>query len=236
MRAVAAGNQTTVWMIAAALCVTAGARQARSQEAAAARGVGAEAPAEADSPRLPRAPYVGGEACSDCHRGAYASWLGTKHARSHVLLDTAEGRAIAAGMGVVGNLGATGSKCLDCHVTAADVGSEHRLPGFRAEEGVQCEACHGPGGGHVAADLKVGRSFVLASRMEIPTRERCLRCHETEPSHVAALGTPPFDYDRLLERIRHPEGIGERLAVLRRQPGAVMVRLLRRLLHSAYSL
>ena len=26
----------------------------------------------------------------------------------------------------------------------------------------------------------------------VPDREGCLRCHETEPAHVAALGTPPW--------------------------------------------
>lgn len=96
--------------------------------------------------------YVGFRVCRTCHEAAFQDWIRTPHA--------------VAGQSVEGS---RKEVCLPCHVTGL------RRPGgydpvrdptnmFQ----VQCESCHGPGGGHVpgtADDLP-------------PWQARCLTCHK----------------------------------------------------------
>ena len=81
--------------------------------------------------------------------------------------------------------------CLACHAAAADVEAAWRGPGFHIEEGVQCEACHGPGSRYVpffqrlqAEGGTYRRSEVLALGLVLPDRSVCLRCHNSESPFV----------------------------------------------------
>ena len=72
------------------------------------------------------------------------------------------------------------SSCFSCHSTSAVSGSQLRLEKFT--HGVHCEACHGPGGPHVAA-VKAGESPAqsiynpgLLSGDEL-TQQFCASCH-----------------------------------------------------------
>lgn len=72
------------------------------------------------------------------------------------------------------------SSCFSCHATGAVSGSQLRLENFT--HGVHCEACHGPGGPHVAA-VKAGESPAqsiynpgLLSGDEL-TQQFCASCH-----------------------------------------------------------
>ncbi|MCA9540182.1 MAG: cytochrome c family protein, partial [Myxococcales bacterium] len=64
--------------------------------------------------------YIGVRQCKSCHEQAYKQWKQTPHARAAERLGPAERRD---------------PRCTACHSTAVDDGLE----------GVQCEACHGPG-------------------------------------------------------------------------------------------
>jgi len=64
----------------------------------------------------------------------YAKWQTTKHAQAFTTLTTPEAKAAGAKVGVADP--STDHKCLICHTTG---------PGVKPEEGVSCEACHGPG-------------------------------------------------------------------------------------------
>lgn len=81
--------------------------------------------------------------------------------------------------------GYTGAQtCIDCHEHeergALYVKTKHgRSTQENWDGGVGCEACHGPGEGHVAGKGKKGRILIFA---ELPAREVndiCLACHET---------------------------------------------------------
>lgn len=82
------------------------------------------------------ATYVGEAGCAGCHAAASRRWARSDHARALLTLERAQH--------------AHDPECLACHVTGmghpggADTG---RAP----LEGVQCEACHGPGSDHVTA-------------------------------------------------------------------------------------
>lgn len=79
--------------------------------------------------------------------------------------------------------------CLDCHEhedmrAEFERGFHGRTERTNWEGGVGCEACHGPGEGHLAGDGKKGRILVFD---ELPTNEVnsiCLSCHESD-SHSA---------------------------------------------------
>jgi peroxiredoxin len=96
--------------------------------------------------------YVGFRVCRTCHEAAFQDWIRTPHA--------------VAGQSIEGD---RKEVCLPCHVTGL------RRPGgydpvrdpvnmFQ----VQCESCHGPGGGHVP-----GSTGDLP-----PWQARCLTCHK----------------------------------------------------------
>lgn len=72
-------------------------------------------------------------------------------------------------------------ECFGCHTTAARRGNELQLEKF--EDGVQCEACHGPGAEHVAG-ISEGKPRPVAMRSlkgltAEETNELCGSCHRT---------------------------------------------------------
>ena len=107
----------------------------------------------ADPAALPPGRYLGARLCRVCHEAEFRDWLGTPHAIA--LLSLEPGNAYEK------------AECVSCHVTG------HRRPGgwvttrdARVSH-VQCEACHGASGGHVADPA--------APAMPYPAR--CLSCH-----------------------------------------------------------
>jgi predicted CXXCH cytochrome family protein len=103
------------------------------------------------------AKYVGNEKCSPCHADIYKSWQDTRHAKAIDSLKKTGQEGLAA--------------CVKCHVTAYE-----KDDGFLDYEltpemaGVQCEACHGPGGKHVSNPM--GEKAV-----KTPGEALCRECH-----------------------------------------------------------
>jgi len=213
-----------------AVRLIAGSPQVRAQDYGSARELEVT---DLDSLRLPAAQYVGNQICRECHASAYQTWLGTKHMRAYVFLDTEAGRAIAEQMEISADQVTRSAKCLVCHATAADVPGSFRAPDFHVEEGVKCEHCHGPGGEHVKEDFTLRRQAVVATRMESPTEEDCLECHKEKPSHEI-LKSERFDFEKTSKRIAHPEDRETRLALLRQRPWAVFSISLRSLVSYLY--
>jgi hypothetical protein len=113
----------------------------------------------------PQPGYVGAAKCKVCHVGIFNSWHETRHAEA---LSTLDGK------------NAEDAACLACHTTgfgAGGYGAEGTLADL---EGVQCEACHGP-----------GSLYSFSSTMLDPERSRkaglapvdslgCVRCHNAK--------------------------------------------------------
>ena len=112
------------------------------------------------------AKYVGNERCAPCHSDIHKSWKETRHARA---ID---------GLKKTGQEGLAG--CVKCHVTGYEKDNgflDYELTPEMA--GVQCEACHSPGGKHI--------SNPMGEKMTRPGEELCRECHTTKQD-------PGFDY------------------------------------------
>ena len=115
--------------------------------------------------------YASSGGCVHCHTSEFARWSLSGHAK--------------AWMGLVIREQTQNPECLPCHTTAWAEPSglgELTPSGIRKFKSVQCEACHGPMGGH-PEDTRV--------RPRPITAETCQRCHDQANS-------PDFDYDTYL--------------------------------------
>jgi YVTN family beta-propeller protein len=158
---------------------------------------------KSDYARAPRAGYVGNGVCKTCHADAYRIWVASKHARSYVVLQT--GTAMMMEKDRTGAAPSDPPACFGCHATAAAVPEAYRASGFHIEEGVKCEACHGPGEKYVREDIMRDRELAKASGLVIPTEATCIACHKMKPSHEA-LKKPPFTYSEAWNKIAHSGG------------------------------
>lgn len=120
-----------------------------------------------------RRAYLGAERCKLCHREIYQSWAGTPHRRaSEVVPKIPEN-----------------DRCLACHATRG-----------RELEGVQCEACHGPGADYSTAEVMIDVEKAVMAGLVRPATVSCLRCHENEePGHRQRLTMPaPWEWPRAI--------------------------------------
>ncbi len=156
-----------------------------------------------DSITRPGAKYVGNEVCGTCHVREYKKWLGTRHARTWVMLGMSEkADRVKSQFNVTASSQQYSAICLKCHGTAADTPPEFRLPTFHVEEGVQCETCHGPGERYATAEIMKDKQKAISLGLRMPTKEVCLDCHKPKPSH-AFLNRKPFDFDEFYKKIAH---------------------------------
>jgi len=155
-----------------------------------------------ESFETPPAKYVGTQSCKSCHSETYRIWVGSKHARTYVVLGT----MMAMKMGEnerVKTSPQKSAKCLTCHATAATVSREYRTPDFHIEEGVKCESCHGPGEQHVKKAITEGKEDAMQAKLLKPKEDDCMTCHKPKNSHKM-LKKKPFDYATFWKKIAHP--------------------------------
>lgn len=152
--------------------------------------------------------YGGGKAtCKSCHlskkSGAqYKIWEAGPHAKAFETLQSDKAEEVGKKLGV--DNPAASDKCLKCHVTAFGVEDDLKGPKFSSEEGVACEACHGPGSGYksrkVMKDLYAGTLDPAAYGLIKPVTEKvCVRCHNKEsPTYEK------FVFEEKFAKIEHP--------------------------------
>lgn len=164
----------------------------------------------------PKHKHVGVKSCAKmCHKSAtrgkqLAVWEKTDHAKAYKTLLGEEAKKVAAKVGLKDEPHKS-LKCLKCHATASDVPKELHSDSFSIEDGVQCEACHGP-----------GEKYKTMSAMKDPAKAKklgrvtgdektCLTCHnDTSPTwdperHTTKDGKKVgFDYELLWPKIAHP--------------------------------
>lgn len=93
-------------------------------------------------PRRIIAEYIGMQSCIDCHGNdaignQYRIWTASPHAKAYQMLSSAASLAVAKKSCITNP--ADNLICLRCHTTG---GGKVEIT---KEEGVGCEACHGPG-------------------------------------------------------------------------------------------
>ena len=164
------------------------------------RSTEAAAPQPAAEPEPPPAAglYVGPSTCASatCHgatvprdvfgvlQNEFFTWRDEdRHARAFEVLGNERSRAIAANLRLP-RPAYESRLCLDCHTLAPP--AELRGERFRADDGISCEACHGPASGwlrdhHVAEGWSRDDSLAAGLvDLSHPARraEVCLACHD----------------------------------------------------------
>lgn len=146
----------------------------------------------------PNAKFVGADACGKCHSQAFSVWKGSKHSHAtETLIHADPPRQFDP-------------ECISCHSTGWD--PEHYTPfvgGFDSMAatplltGNSCENCHGPAGGHVAAeearDPQQRAEMRTLMRLNLAAAEQqvCRQCHDLDNS-------PDFDFKTYWDKIKHP--------------------------------
>jgi hypothetical protein len=148
----------------------------------------------------PAVEYVGSERCRPCHSegeegGAYIAWLRSGHAAAYWRLATDWARFLASRRDEYREVTAPieEARCRACHTVGGHEENPPRVDGFRVEQGVGCESCHGPGSAYLDPDVMVDRARFLANGGRIPDADICVTCHRDEH----------FDVDERYPKIRH---------------------------------
>lgn len=158
--------------------------------------------------------YGGVKKCRSCHKkepigNQYGSWEKTGHATAFKTLSTDQAKEWATEAGVADPT--TDEACVKCHVTAYGVPAERIGMKFKAEDGVQCEACHGAGTDYRKKKVMIDRDLAVEKGLILQSAEVCTTCHNDEspawdPNRykLADGSTSGFDYDQAVEAIAHP--------------------------------
>jgi hypothetical protein len=150
--------------------------------------------------------YVGSHVCRECHIAAelgnqYVQWLSSRHAAAYWRLATDWALFLARSRPHFEDMEdpQEDDRCLLCHTTAAQDPSALFAITFGEEEGVGCEACHGPGSNYAAADIMSDRSAFLAAGGRVPDEQSCLSCHRDADR---------FEFTEWWPRVVHPRARG----------------------------
>lgn len=156
-------------------------------------GWAADAPAHA---------FVGAEKCKMCHNspakgGQFAKWAASKHAKAFATLGSEEAKKVGAAKGIADPQKA--ETCLKCHVTGYGAPKEKLTDKYKMEEGVSCEACHGPGGDYWKMDVMKDHAKSVAAGMVVPSEKTCTGCHNSESPTFKS-----FDFQTAVAQVAHP--------------------------------
>ncbi len=151
--------------------------------------------------------YVGEKVCRECHhqageRNQFNLWRFTKHALAYATLSMPEAKEIAELSGI--DVDPHESLiCLGCHTTAYNVEAWELDESFHAEDGVQCELCHGPGSEYADARIMRDSELAIQAGLLMPEERDCMVCHKEKNSHIAVLNVNDFIYESALDTIDH---------------------------------
>ena len=144
--------------------------------------------------------FVGTNTCA-CHnlpkQGKQVDvWKKSKHAEAFNVLKSDKAKEFATAKKISDPTKA--KECLECHTTGYGQPAD---ASFKAEMGVQCEACHGAASGYKAIHNKPeNKEKAIAAGLVLNGGEKlCVTCH-TPKMHPMK----DFDYKKASEEIKHP--------------------------------
>jgi hypothetical protein len=146
--------------------------------------------------------YVGVTKCKMCHSSVasgnqFKIWTDSKHSKAIDVLATAKADSVGKTLGV--DKPQENSKCLGCHETVYGAPASAKATGFNPNEGVGCEACHGPGSDYMAMSVMKDKPKAMAAGLKIPDEKTCVGCHnEKSPTYKT------FVYANFFKQIAHP--------------------------------
>lgn len=148
--------------------------------------------------------YIGVKKCKTCHtakkRGnQYGIWKKSPHHKAYETLASDKSKEIAKKLGIKENPQKS-KRCLRCHVTGYGWSKEYYGRRFKLDEGVGCEACHGPAGDYRKIHHRKGKKEEARKLGLIPPTEAvCKNCHNKEsPTYKK------FIYKEKIKKVQHP--------------------------------
>jgi len=128
--------------------------------------------------------YVGSQACARCHSGEehgkqYTRWISSRHGLAYWRLATGWAKLLAAAREDYRDISEpiAEQRCIRCHSTGAGEAGAAFAEAFDPQEGVGCEACHGPGSGYLDPEVMKDRDTFLSRGGRIPNELTCRGCH-----------------------------------------------------------
>lgn len=148
--------------------------------------------------------YVGVTMCSVCHKTEkqgkqFDIWKSTKHASAFKTLQTPKADEVAKAKGVKGKA-SEAPECLECHVTGYGV-DKALMGALKMDDGVQCEACHGPGSDYKSIPIMKDKAKAEAAGLMVASGDSklCVKCHNSKsPTYKE------FKYKEAWDKIKHP--------------------------------
>jgi len=151
--------------------------------------------------------YVGVKKCGMCHKkeaegNQLKIWKDSKHAKAYEALKTEKADKIA--MEKFGKKAIEADECLKCHVTGHGLDASRFGKKFKVEDGVQCEACHGPGSDYKSKkimkdqDKSVEKGLIVYAD-DAAIEKLCKTCHNDESPTFKE-----FDFAKMWDKIKHP--------------------------------
>ena len=148
---------------------------------------------------------IGAPKCKSCHKAKtgdqWKIWTESAHARAFDSLASDEAKKIAADMGLGDPQ--LEDACLKCHATRAFLGAGVVISdkaNYNDDEGVGCEACHGPGSDYKAKKIMTDPEAARAAGLiSDKSASACTRCHNEESPTFAG-----FNFMASWAEIAHP--------------------------------
>jgi len=151
--------------------------------------------------RTPSPQYVGSAACKSCHSDAahgnpYVKWMQSEHGHAYWRLAADWALFLGKLRPQYADLEdpISDDRCLLCHVTGRQDDGALFADSFRAEEGIGCESCHGPGSLYMDPETMADREAFLANGGRIPDENTCRSCHRRSEQ---------FDFAEMWPKVAH---------------------------------
>lgn len=146
--------------------------------------------------------YIGAGKCKMCHNSAakgaqYTKWTEAKHSKAFATLGSDKAKEIASAKGIADPQKDDG--CLSCHVAGHGVDAARLTQKYSVEEGVSCEACHGPGGDYWKMNVMKDQAKAIAAGLVMPDEKTCVTCHNDKSPTFKG-----FNFDEMYAKIAHP--------------------------------
>ena len=155
-------------------------------------------------PSVAQHKYVGVTMCSVCHKtekqGKQSDiWKASKHASAFKTLESPKAEEVAKAKGLKVKA-SEAPECLECHVTA--YGEDKAITGsLKPQDGIQCEACHGPGSEYKSIPVMKDHAKAEAAGLIVAKDDAklCTKCHNSKSPTFKE-----FKYKEAWDKIKHP--------------------------------
>lgn len=132
--------------------------------------------------------FTGANKCKMCHKAEYVQWQKTAHANAFKTLASPEAAKYSKDA-------QKDVACLKCHVTG--FGEAGKIV---AEDGVQCESCHGAGKDYSTNKIMKDKKLAAGNGLVIPSEDRCKECHNKQSPTFKE-----FDFKVFHAKVMHKE-------------------------------